>query len=78
MGFLPVGYYEDHSTIQGTDDRERTGNKIISGRSELVSLKCFTANMKVSKSLEEKMKLVHRGYDQFRMAFTGAAMRDLS
>lgn len=43
--------------------------------SELVLFKNFLAQMAVSKSREENLKVVQRGYDQFWMALTGATMR---
>lgn len=68
-------HYEHCSKVQGIDEQESSGNATINKTSELVHLENFIAQTKDSKCREEKMNVVHKGYDRFLMACIGATMK---
>lgn len=75
--FLPVESEMNSSKVQRIRERECSGIGTISVSSKLILLETFIAQASVSKSSEEKMKLVHLGYNQFWMTFAAGTMRDL-
>lgn len=75
VGFLPVEYDEDYSSVQLINELVGSANATNSETPKMVLLENITPQTIVSNARDEMMKEVHGEYNQFWVGFRVATMR---